>query len=123
MEGVSASSGGGIDRLESVLDKGGGAMVEEVALGVVGSEVLAHRRGIGPEGPGWAVKGEARAGGGTTVSGAVSMVSVSSWGAGAGGQLGWGGQGVHCSPYSGPSEVRHSWGIWRERQGSSPGQA
>ena len=83
-EGVSASSGGGRDCLESVLDKGGGkgATVEGAALGVVGSEVLAHRRGIGPEGPGRVEKGEARAGGGITVSGAVSMVSVSPWAAG-----------------------------------------
>ena len=83
-EGVSASSGGGRDRLESVLDKGGGAMAEVAALRVVGSEVLAHRRGIEPEGPGWAEKGEARAGAGAgaTVSGAVSIVSVSPPGAG-----------------------------------------
>ena len=88
VEGVSASSGGGRDRLESVLDRGGGAIVEVTALGVMGSEVLAHRRGIGPEGPGWAEKGEARAeaGAGATVSGPVSIVSVSPLGTGAEGR-------------------------------------
>ena len=95
VEGDPSSSGGGIDRLESVLDKGGGAMVEGTALGVVGSEVLAHRSGIGPEASGWTEKGEARAGagGGITVSGAVSMVSVSISGAEAVAWPGCGGAG------------------------------
>ena len=94
-EGIPASSGGGSDRLESVRDKAGGAMVDGAALGVVRSEVLAHRSGIRPEDPGCAEKREARDGarGGTTVSGAVSIVSESSPGAGAGGRLVCGGAG------------------------------
>ena len=82
-------------------------MEEGAALRVVGSEILAHRRGIGPEDPGLTEKGEARAGagGGATVSGVVSMVSVSPPGAGAGGWTGCGGAGRSLQ-----SLLRAEWG-------------
>ena len=86
-EGVLSSLGGGRECLELACDSGGGAMSVGRALGVAGSVVLAQRRGIAPGPPGRTENGEARAGrsGGTMESGAMSMVSVSSAGGGAGG--------------------------------------
>ena len=82
-------------------------MVEGAALRVVGSEVVAHSRGIGPEDPGLTEKWEARpgAGGGATVSGAVCMVSESPLGAGARGWAGCGGAGRSVQ-----SLLRSEWG-------------
>ena len=78
-EGVGSSSSGARDGLESVWDMGARAGLSGAALGVVGSVVLAQRRGIPVVGPWRREKGEAKARvpGGITVSGAVSMLSVS----------------------------------------------